>query len=154
MPVDESNDVKVDVPTHGFRKCMWVTNFRVDKCEDGALILFVFENATRFDELTVFVPEIALQKQKPSLLEFLEKIGLPESPIAQKWNGRPGKNDVELVDLIFMSSGELCEILLLTIAMRGVVRGKAIQPIPIALLRCDKQIVQRLVVELYSGETL
>jgi hypothetical protein len=145
----------VQIPPNGYRRCLFATHFRVDWIDQAAVITFGFLGGGCTDQLAVAVPKAALAAQRSSFETFIGRIGSPDSPNAPLWQQHAVGQNVELVDMLHMSSGDMCEIVMLAVAMRAMpdaaAPSSAIQAIPVALVRCNHELLKHLVHSLYPA---
>jgi hypothetical protein len=149
--------LEVGLPPDGFRKSLYFNRFRVEREEGFCLVQFGLISASALlDTYSCSLPKEALEQNRKSLLEYLNRIGRPAEKPAAIWKGAPIEKQVDVADIIAMAfRGEIAETCLYVFSICSVTRlGKSgtgsMLAQPLALLRCGPELQRRLIESLYE----
>jgi hypothetical protein len=149
-------NVQLEIPRHGYRRLMPFNRFFVERVDTIVILHFGLLNNSGLllDRYSAAISQRELDGQKPSLMEYLGKLGsLGEAPPA--WQPPAGPSSIELFNFVLVSSNsEVAELGLNNVVVRAVndlrqTTGGKVPAEPIALLRCTQETMKHLIRELY-----
>lgn len=148
-------------PTNGFRRILWANRFFVEVIDGEHMIAtFALQAASGIlDSARIFLPSGALAAQKDAIVQFLERLGIPESPSAPLLAGSPGGSTIGVADLVGMASGnthEICFSGFSSFAISQPDRGDQaeVRVDPLLLVRCEPDLMKHFILSIFPQNAL
>ena len=155
---DQKREAKISIsisPT-GYRRRMLFNRFYLQKIDQHILAHFGLVDDSGFlrDSYAISLTKQTLEDSKASLTSFLAKVGAPTTALPV-WAPPPMSAGTELANIINVGVSTDAEIIFSSFAIGpALAKAKETQkPIdidPIALLRCDPELLKLLIVQLYA----
>jgi len=158
----ELKEVKLEVglPPIGFPRSMYFNRFFLE--QEGALCLLHFGfvcTSGLMDSFACVITKEALDLNRDSIINYLNKTGRPKDASPPPWNGAGVEKRIHMVDIMAMAvrdqMAETCLYLFShSAASRLAQTGSATSAIPaqpVALLRSTPEMQKHMIIGLYEG---
>ena len=149
-------NIEVQLASTGFPKTLYFNRLRVDRDNEFCFIQFGLVVASELiDSYSCVVPNLTLQQNKETLLNYVNKLSSGDEDIIQ-WKGVTSARHTNLVDFFQMSfTGNESETVLHVLSKCALSAMKAessakVQSQPLALLRSSTKLQKQLITWLYE----
>ena len=153
--------IDVEFPSTGFTRSLFFNRFKIERLGNDSLSHFglVSEAGVLLDAYVCFISKLALEKNKVSMLRYLENIGRAEVTQPIVWAGVTTlAHRIDVVDLMNASSGEHAELSFANLAIgpnlrKGTETKTRVVAQPLIILRSDVETHKQWIDLLYRNVT-